>query len=437
METSMNNTLERNERPLLARDPIEKTFSSAASFPNRKFDRCSIAFGIAEFEKIRAIYGKSIQQELLRAIEIKIRKNCSLGDYFNFLPIAHTENEVGILTIEGYLSEENNIEADIKKIVREISGTSIATSVGRVSVLLSAGVAVMKNMASIDAVWAGENDLVAWSKAALSNIQEKGFADVLVLHPEDSPYGWYVAAQQACLWVENGFENQLFFVYQPVVDAITNEALYYECLVRVVSDDGTIVTPGTFVPAIEEMGMIGKLDKKVITKSLEELSYCDKISLSCNVSAHSLSEPAWCEEVLGIIEERSEFAPRLIIEITETSSIKNIDCVSRFVGQVKKLGCSVALDDFGVGFASFAVLSALDVDYVKVDRSYARYVGNDTLKKQLVHLVGLAASICGSVVLEGVEEELQIDQLKNLEGITHLQGYYFGQPSFSRPWNIN
>jgi EAL domain-containing protein (putative c-di-GMP-specific phosphodiesterase class I) len=129
--------------------------------------------------------------------------------------------------------------------------------------------------------------------------------------------------------------------------------------------------------------------------------------------------------------DRPDLARRLIVEITETAALYNIDESAHFVATLKRLGCRVAIDDFGCGFASFAHLRALDVDIVKIDGSFVRTLGESEDSQAFFrHLVGIAHGLGLVTVAEGVETAQQADILRRIK-IGYMQGYYFGVPAIA------
>ena len=133
------------------------------------------------------------------------------------------------------------------------------------------------------------------------------------------------------------------------------------------------------------------------------------------------------------LKNRRDVAERLVVEITETAALQDIDETSRFVSALRALGCKVALDDFGSGFTTFHHLKALTVDVVKIDGSFIRNITTDTENQIFIHnLLALARALGVSSVAECVETREDADFLTGV-GIDLLQGYYFGRPEVDAP----
>ncbi|HZB91751.1 MAG TPA: GGDEF and EAL domain-containing protein [Stellaceae bacterium] len=229
-------------------------------------------------------------------------------------------------------------------------------------------------------------------------------------------------------------ENRLVFAYQPVVDADSGAVDYYECLLRMQAEDGSIVSAAEFVPIIEQLGFIRVIDRYVLERAVAEVAAHPGIRLGFNISGLTATDYSWLRSVNTLLKSESELASRLVIEITETAALHDIEESARFVGSLRDLGCRIALDDFGAGFTSLRHLQALAVDTVKIDGSFVRNLGqNYDNQVFLRHLVGLANGLGLSTVAECVETQHEAAILRR-EGVGFLQGYYFGRPAIEPPW---
>ena len=229
-------------------------------------------------------------------------------------------------------------------------------------------------------------------------------------------------------------EDRLVFAYQPVVDTETGAVDYYECLLRMMGEDGTVISAGEFVPIIEQLGFIRVIDRHVLEKAVAEVAAHPGIRLGFNISGLTATDYSWLRAITGILKDKPEIASRIVIEITETAALHDIEDSARFVGALRELGCRIALDDFGAGFTSLRHLQALAVDTVKIDGSFVRNLGqNYDNQIFLRHLVGLANGLGLTTVAECVETVHEAAILRR-EGVGYLQGYYFGKPSIEKPW---
>ena len=223
-------------------------------------------------------------------------------------------------------------------------------------------------------------------------------------------------------------EDRIVLAHQPVVDATTHEVCYFECLVRMYDRSGKLVPAAHFVPAIEKLGLMRSIDNRVRDLAIRQLQHNPGISLAINISGLTATERSWFRGLVARLKDRPEIARRLIVEITETAALQDIDETSRFVSALRALGCKVALDDFGSGFTTFHHLKALTVDVVKIDGSFIRDITTDTENQIFIHnLLALARALHVSTVAECVETSADAEYLSGI-GIDLLQGYYFGRP---------
>jgi diguanylate cyclase (GGDEF)-like protein len=223
-------------------------------------------------------------------------------------------------------------------------------------------------------------------------------------------------------------ENRIVLAHQPVVDAANHEIRYYECLVRMFDRSGKLVPAAHFVPAIEQLGLMRSIDNRVRDLAIRELELNPDVALAINISGLTATERSWFRGLVARLKERRDLATRLIVEITETTALQDIDETSRFVSALRALGCKVALDDFGSGFTTFHHLKALTVDVVKIDGSFIRDITTDTENQIFIHnLLALARALGVSTVAECVETSEDADYLTGV-GVDLLQGYYFGRP---------
>lgn len=225
-------------------------------------------------------------------------------------------------------------------------------------------------------------------------------------------------------------DRRVSFAVQPVC-AVNNrkEVLYEECLARLTGLDGRVHAACEFVPCLEALGATPLLDRHMLDLILDRLEIDSGAVLGCNLSADNLgSEDMWAG-VLEQVQTRPELARRLILEITETQALQSLSFSAQAIMNIRGLGCRVALDDFGAGFASPRLLQLIDFDIVKIDKAFVHDIrrsafGSDSLS----HMVGFASSFAPIVVVEGVETKAQVN-VALAAGATHIQGYFLSGPT--------
>jgi EAL domain-containing protein (putative c-di-GMP-specific phosphodiesterase class I) len=229
-------------------------------------------------------------------------------------------------------------------------------------------------------------------------------------------------------------QRRLFFAFQPVVCAATGRIDYFECLLRMRTVEGAIVTGGEFITAIEQLGQISFVDDYVLEQTVKELADHPGIRLGLNVSSLTAREGQWLKSLIALAHNCPGLVGRLVVEITETAALSDIDETARFVRALRKAGCQVAIDDFGAGYTSFRHLHALAVDIVKIDSSFVRDLATSPEKRPLLRrLLGEINNLGVMTVAEGVENA-DDEAAVRAEGCGYLQGYHLGPPTIERAW---
>ncbi len=216
--------------------------------------------------------------------------------------------------------------------------------------------------------------------------------------------------------------------YQPLY-ANSDEALIgVEALVRWNHPALGMLGPGQFVPIAEETGLIAPLGEWVLAQACRTLSRWPDISLAVNVSPVQLRNPSLAPHFLKIIHENGFDPRRLQLEITENTLFNADGVVACSLRDLRAAGVRIALDDFGTGYSSLVHLRRLEVDKVKIDRSFVQYLGHSADSGAIVHAVANIGKTLGLVVTaEGVETEEQRQFLAST-GCTELQGFLFSRP---------
>jgi len=233
--------------------------------------------------------------------------------------------------------------------------------------------------------------------------------------------------------IKDALNNSRFcLMFQPVVNLKTNQIEHYEALIRMHDENNELVSPGIFIPVAERIGMIHDIDNWVIKQAINALQQlpADKsyISLNINLSSHAFHDPGLLQRIKDALAESQVDAKRITFEITETAAIENYEQTREMIIKLRELGCSFALDDFGVGFNSFSYLKQFPVDYLKIDGSFIINLVNDKVDQTLVKsMVEISKTLGKKTVAEFVESEAILNMIKSY-GIDYAQGYYIGKP---------
>lgn len=221
--------------------------------------------------------------------------------------------------------------------------------------------------------------------------------------------------------------------FQAVIGSKTNKASFHECLIRLIDEDGTIQSAGKFIDAVEKMGLTRLVDGFCVQQAIQELVSYPDITLSVNVSNHTLTDPQWLKDVSFQLRDRSDVAERLIVEITESAAMNDIAQTIRVIRTLEDLGCKIALDDFGAGQTAFSQMKDLSLDIVKIDKSFVRDMGKEENMLFINTLQSLASGMNLETVGEGAETLAEAEILMK-GGIDHIQGFAYSLPSIERIW---
>jgi len=221
-------------------------------------------------------------------------------------------------------------------------------------------------------------------------------------------------------------EKQFCLYYQPVFDAVSGDVVEYEALIRMIDNNGEIVSPGYFLPAARQSRLYPLLSQFVIDEIFKMLEISPH-TFSMNLSVDDIFDKPTKEFLIQKLRD-SAHASRLIIELLESEGIENYPEVSAFIAEVKTFGCRIAIDDFGTGYSNFAHIIKLDVNFLKIDGSLIRNIDTDTNAQTILTAITEFSKHLGlKTVAEFVHSEAVYIKCKEM-GVDYLQGYYLGEP---------
>jgi diguanylate cyclase (GGDEF)-like protein len=229
-------------------------------------------------------------------------------------------------------------------------------------------------------------------------------------------------------------ERRVRLAFQPIVADLGESPTKFECLIRMRAEDGREVPAPEFIPVAEKLGLVHLLDRRVLELAINTLAACPNMKLNVNVSMETVKDPVWADGYLAVMRANETLARRITVELTETQVIDAIEASIDFVTEIKKLGASFGIDDFGAGYTSFRNLKALDIDILKIDGSFVTGVASSRENQLFVRtLLDLARNFGMKTVAEWVDNEADAMLLKGL-GVDFLQGYLIGKPETAPAW---
>lgn len=225
--------------------------------------------------------------------------------------------------------------------------------------------------------------------------------------------------------------DEFFLLYQPIVDLASGRWVGAEALLRWRRGTGELIGPDLFVPIAEQTGAITRLTERALQLVKEDvgdfLSTHPHFHIAINLSARDMESTV----VVGLLKDLLQAAhaapSNLIVEITERAFL-NLHSARQVIDAIRDLGVEVAIDDFGTGYSSLSYLDSLELDFLKIDRSFIDAIGTRAPTNQVVdHIISMAHNLGLRMIAEGVETEAQAQFLVR-HGVQHGQGWLFGQP---------
>ena len=221
-------------------------------------------------------------------------------------------------------------------------------------------------------------------------------------------------------------EDRIVPYYQAIYNLETNKIEKYESLMRLIKEDGSVISPYYFLEISKKSKQYLKLTKRIIRKSFEYFKDKD-FEFSVNLTIKDIKN----HEVSSfIIEKLKEYnlASKVVFEIVESEGIDNFEEINNFIDKVKELGCKIAIDDFGSGYSNFEYLIKLNADYIKIDGSLIKDIlVNKNNQEIVITIIDFAKRQGFKTIAEFVSSKEIFDKVKEL-GVDYAQGYYIGEP---------
>lgn len=398
---------------------LEIFFKGEAAKSNEAIEYSLLLIDIDNFKFINDTYGHNIGDEVLKSIAHMLK---------DIVP------EDGLLIRSGgdeFAVLLTNITIESAKYFTERLQSSICNSPFRILnnslyISISTGYTVISNATDITKFFSLAN-------AALKKAKDEGKNKAVCLLPQDinTNINDPEKVSELILLIKNALmENRFVLFLQPIIETDSKKIKHYEALIRLKGKDNSIITPAIFIPIAEQFGLISEIDRFVFKEVLKIISTVHDTTIFINISGLSLTNNALLEYFeKSIIDSGIDSSHlNLGLEITETAATKNFIEAQKWMEKFKKLGCKIALDDFGVGYTSFTYIRSLPIDYIKIDGSFVHNIDKDSSHKAIVQTINtLAVSLGKDTIAEFVENEAVFKILKEM-GVKYGQGYHLGKP---------
>ncbi|MEZ0537157.1 EAL domain-containing protein [Caldicellulosiruptoraceae bacterium PP1] len=375
---------------------------------------------IDNFKNINDVYGHSIGDRFLIFASQKLLK---IVNSFNGFVARFSGDEFAVLIND--IKSKDEIHNICDSILKEMNTTwtiddiSIFTSV-------SIGVCIIPDDGN------SHQEILRNVDIAMHYAKEKGRQHYQIYMPYMMTNSLYKIdlEKRLRLAIEND-EFEMF--YQPIVDIKTLNISGVEALVRWINPDRGIIAPSEFIPIAEETGLIIYIGETIIKKSLKQLSIWNQkginnIKLSVNISAKQFMQKDLITKIIDNISSSNIRFEDFEIEITESIAMGDIEYSSKMIKTLFEKGISIAIDDFGTGYSSLNYINKLNINRIKIDRSFTSGLEYDKESRTIVEVIVYLAHKLGlKVVSEGIESRFQYNFLKELN-CDYGQGYLFSKP---------
>jgi diguanylate cyclase (GGDEF)-like protein len=388
--------------------------------------RSSFAFmliGIDHLSRINDAFGFDVADAVISEIAKRIRARLRAGDVLG----RFSGNKFGLILKNCTVDDVN---AAAERFLAGIRDDVVPTKSGPVSVTASIGaVNVLRHARNAD-------DAINRAQETLDSAKRRRAGSFSLWRPNverDAQRRVNIRVTDEIVTALN--ERRIVMAFEPVVEAHSRDAAFYECLVRMEQDDGQMLLAPDIVPVAEKLGLIRLVDHRVLELVVAELAGTPNVQLSLNISPDTTMDPDWSASIESLMRAHPGVAERLIVEITETVAIQNVDDISGFVRRLKNFGSRIAIDDFGAGYTSFRNLRKLGVDIVKIDGAFVQNIARSADDRAFVQtLIDLARRLGIKTVAEWVQDDTSALMLRDW-GCDYIQGRLIGLASSQRPWS--
>jgi diguanylate cyclase (GGDEF)-like protein/PAS domain S-box-containing protein len=364
------------------------------------------------------IAGDELLRQLAEVLQAKIRANDVLARLGG--------DEFGILLHDCAIDDAINVAKGLLRTVEHyqfIWGNS------------TFGVGASIGLVPVDGGFKRITQVLQAADAACYAAKDQGRNRVHVYQEDDSVVVQRHGEMQWVARVKRALQEDRFFVEaQPMVPIVPSSGPFdYELLLRMRDETGRIVPPGAFLPAVERYNLSIRIDRWVTTHAIAWLGRHHRRArhvrrVFVNLSGDSVGDPQLLDFIVAQLEEHGVPADRLGFEITETAAIGHLTRANKLINELRKLGCTFGLDDFGSGVSSFAYLKALAVDYLKIDGLFVGSIATDPVDYEMVRSITDIGHVMGKkVVAESVEHRAVLEKLGEI-GVDYAQGFAVGAP---------
>ena len=396
-------------------EAVEETtrFRSSAAF---------MLIGIDHLARVNDAFGFDVADAVIAEVAQRIRKRLRGGDVLG----RFSGNKFGLI-LKNCTVDDTNVAAE--RFLAGIRDEVVPTKSGPVSITASIGAVSLPRYAR------NADEAINRAHETLDSAKRRRAGSFALWRPNaerDAQRRVNIRVTDEIVTALN--DRRIVTAFEPVVDAGSRAPAFYECLVRMEQGDGQVLLAPDIVPVAERLGLIRLVDHRILELVVDELVASPGVHLSLNISPETTMDPDWSAAIETLMRTHPGAAERLIVEITETVAIQDVDDIRGFVTRLKNFGSRIAIDDFGAGYTSFRNLRKLGVDIVKIDGAFVQNIARSADDRAFVQtLIDLARRLGIKTVAEWVQDEEAAVMLREW-GCDYIQGRLIGLASPQRPW---
>jgi diguanylate cyclase (GGDEF)-like protein len=371
------------------------------------------------FRTVNDMFGHRLGDELLRQIADRL-KNCISDE--DFL-VRMGQDEFAILL--GALRDTEQVARTASHILQVIEQP---VTLSNMSFPLTASIGV----SGIHAHHAAAEEVLHAADTAMSRAKRRG-GNCYVFY-DTAMHDDALSKIQTTLQLQTALEREeMELYYQPIINLRDGSIAGVEALLRWNHPTRGLLTPGTFICLAEETSSIVPIGIWAMQRSCQDIRRMREVLgrdllLSVNISGKQLNEPSFLPTLLGLIDGWEGDPHFLQLEITESIFVNDADRVGHLLHAIRSRGVRIALDDFGTGYSSLGYLRNYPIDTLKIDQSFVRDMGSESINSDIIRfIVELAHGAGMKVVAEGIEAESQAERLMEY-GCRFAQGYFYSRP---------
>jgi diguanylate cyclase (GGDEF)-like protein len=394
------------------REALRRSIAEAAAEPSS----CALLLAaIGNLSVVNEAYGFEIADQVMAEAGQRLTRVARAGDTI----ARYSGSKFGLIL---HHCSEDDLAAAAERFLAALRESVVVTEAGPVWALLSIGAVVLPRHASDPAT------AITRAEEALAKARKQPFDGFAIYQPSRERLSERVSnARFGSVLVGCLKERRMRLAFQPVIDPRTRMPVFHEGLLRLSDHAGEALPADRLVAVAEKLGLVRLIDQAVVELAVAALNTHPGARISVNISGTTATDPRWYPEITAILARNGQAAQRLIVEITETVALGDLEDTTRFVRQLKDLGVMVAIDDFGAGYTSFRNLRAMPIDMLKIDGTFCRDLAANADNRYFVRaLIDLARAFGLKTVAEWVETEADAELLAAW-GIDLMQGRLFGE----------